>query len=176
MTRRILHLDMDAFFAAVEIQRRPELRGRPIIVGGHGDPRAPGVVSTATYEARRFGVRSGMPLRTAWRLCSQAVFLPVDFDTYAEVSAGELRAQGYRGRNVDGKAALRRLRNAHPRRDAHCAYRRSQCDPPGRWPLSRAVRVRAQGTSDRGARQRSRKGSRRGARLMRLVRQAWNGT
>ena len=100
MTRRILHLDMDAFFAAGEIQRRPELRGRPIIVGGHGDPRAPGVVSTATYEARRFGVRSGMPLRTAWRLCSQAVFLPVDFDTYAEVSAGELRAQGYRGRNV----------------------------------------------------------------------------
>jgi DNA polymerase-4 len=57
------------------------------------------VVSTATYEARRFGVRSGMPLRTAWRLCPQAVFLPVDFDTYAEVSAGELRA-GYRGRNV----------------------------------------------------------------------------
>ena len=100
MTRRILHLDMDAFFAAVEIQRRPELRGRPIIVGGHGDPRARGVVSTATYEARRFGVRSGMPLRTAWRLCPQAVFLPVDFDTYAEVSAGELRAQGYRGRNV----------------------------------------------------------------------------
>jgi DNA polymerase-4 len=86
-TRRILHLDMDAFFAAIELRRRPELRGQPVIVGGRGDPRARGVVSTATYEAREHGVRSGMPLRSAWRLCPQAVFLPVDFETYAAESA-----------------------------------------------------------------------------------------
>lgn len=54
--------------------------------GGHGDPTERGVVSTASYEARRYGLRSGMPLRTAYRLCPDAVYLPVDFDTYAEVS------------------------------------------------------------------------------------------
>jgi DNA polymerase-4 len=84
--RTILHVDMDAFFAAVEQLRRPELRGRPVVVGGDGDPRKRGVVSTASYEAREFGVRSGMPLRTAYRLCPHAVFLPVDFDAYREVS------------------------------------------------------------------------------------------
>lgn len=84
--RTILHVDMDAFFAAVEQLRRPELRGRPVVVGGDGDPRKRGVVSTASYEARAFGVHSAMPLRTAWRLCPQAVFLPVDFAAYREVS------------------------------------------------------------------------------------------
>ena len=85
--RRILHVDMDAFFAAIELQRHPELSGRPLIIGGRGDPRERGVVSTASYEARRFGVYSGMPLRTALRRCPQAVFLPVDYETYAAVSA-----------------------------------------------------------------------------------------
>ncbi len=84
--RRILHVDMDAFFAAIEQKRHPELAGKPIIVGGHGDPTERGVVSAASYEARRFGVRSGTPLRTAYRLCPEAVFLPVDFDAYADVS------------------------------------------------------------------------------------------
>jgi len=84
--RRILHVDMDAFFAAVELKRHPELRGRPVVVGGRGDPQSRGVVSTATYEARAFGIHSGMALRLAWRLCPQAVFLPVDFDTYARES------------------------------------------------------------------------------------------
>ncbi len=88
--RRILHVDMDAFFAEIEVRRRPELRGRPVIVGGHGDPRSRGVVSTATYEARQFGVRSGMPLRLAYRLCPQAVFLPVDFEAY-EVEAARIK-------------------------------------------------------------------------------------
>lgn len=84
--RRILHVDMDAFFVAVELKRHPELKGLPVIVGGRGDPRERGVVSTASYEARRFGVYSGMPLRTALRLCPQAHFLPVDYETYAAVS------------------------------------------------------------------------------------------
>jgi DNA polymerase-4 len=81
----ILHVDLDAFFAAVEQRDRPELRGRPVIVGG-GGPRDRGVVSTASYEARRFGIHSAMPLRTAGRLCPQAVFLPVDGAKYAQVS------------------------------------------------------------------------------------------
>lgn len=84
--RRILHADMDAFFAAVELLRRPELRGRPLVIGGRGDPHARGVVSTATYEARRFGIHSGMPLRTAYRLCPDTVFLPVDFPAYEAVA------------------------------------------------------------------------------------------
>ncbi|MGQ0549277.1 MAG: DNA polymerase IV [Armatimonadota bacterium] len=85
-TRTILHIDMDAFFAAVEQLRRPELRGRPVVVGGDGDPRKRGVVSTASYEARAFGIHSAMPLRTAYKRCPQAVFLPVDFAAYREVS------------------------------------------------------------------------------------------
>jgi DNA polymerase-4 len=86
-TRRILHVDMDAFFVAVELLRHPELKGEPVIVGGRGNPRERGVVSTASYEARRFGVRSGMPLRTALQRCPQARFLAVDYETYVGVSA-----------------------------------------------------------------------------------------
>jgi len=84
--RRILHVDMDAFFAAIELKRHPELRGKPVVIGGRGDPQSRGVVSTATYEARAFGIHSGMALRLAWRLCPEAVFLPVDFDTYVRES------------------------------------------------------------------------------------------
>ncbi len=85
-SRRILHVDMDAFFAAVEQQRRPELRGKPLVIGGSGDPMKRGVVSTASYEARRFGIHSAMPLRVAWKLCPEAVFLPVDYREYARIS------------------------------------------------------------------------------------------
>ncbi|MGZ5352218.1 MAG: DNA polymerase IV [Actinomycetota bacterium] len=79
-------MDLDQFIAAVEVLRRPELAGRPVVVGGDGDPTKRGVVSTASYEARRFGVRSGMPLRTAMKRCPEAVFLPVDAETYLAAS------------------------------------------------------------------------------------------
>ncbi len=87
MTRWVLHVDLDQFIAAVEVLRRPELRGRPIVVGGDGDPTKRGVVSTASYEARAYGVHSGLALRTAARRCPEAVFLPVDREVYETVSA-----------------------------------------------------------------------------------------
>lgn len=84
--RRILHIDMDAFFAAVEQKRHPELAGKPVVVGGDGDPTKRGVVSTASYEARPFGIHSALPLRTAYKLCPEAIFLPVDYGEYSRVS------------------------------------------------------------------------------------------
>jgi DNA polymerase-4 len=83
--RTILHVDLDAFFASVEQRDRPELRGRPVAVGGGGAGDR-GVVSAASYEARRYGVRSAMPLRTAAALCPDLVFVPVDGAKYASVS------------------------------------------------------------------------------------------
>ncbi|MBD3337090.1 MAG: DNA polymerase IV, partial [Candidatus Eisenbacteria bacterium] len=79
--RTILHLDMDAYFAEIEVLANPRLRGRPLVVGGRPGDR--GVVSTASYEARAFGVRSGMPLTKARSLCPQAVFIPCDPSKYA---------------------------------------------------------------------------------------------
>ena len=77
---------MDAFFAAVEQKRRPELIGKPVVIGGKGDPTQRGVVSTASYEARKYGIHSAMPLRTAYKLCPEAIFLPVDYGEYSRVS------------------------------------------------------------------------------------------
>ncbi len=84
--RTILHVDLDAFFAAVEQRDRPELRGRPVIVGGGGGEDARGVVSAASYEARVFGVHSAMSLREAYRRCPNGVFLPVDGRRYQAAS------------------------------------------------------------------------------------------
>ena len=83
-TRTILHVDMDAFYASIEQRDHPEWRGLPVVVGAPPDRR--GVVSAASYEARRFGVHSAMPSRTAGRLCPQAIFCPVDMPRYEAVS------------------------------------------------------------------------------------------
>lgn len=87
--RKIIHVDMDAFYVSVEVRDRPELRGRPVIVGG--SPQSRGVVCSASYEARRFGVRSAMACSRAQRLCPQAVFVHPNFEKYTEASR-EIRA------------------------------------------------------------------------------------
>jgi len=83
-TRAILHLDLDAFYASIEQRDHPEYRGKSVIVGGSPDRR--GVVATASYEARKYGVHSAMPSRTAQRLCPDAIFLPARFEVYRAVS------------------------------------------------------------------------------------------
>jgi len=86
-TRRVIaHVDMDAFYVSVELLRRPELRGKPVIVATGTDPHARGVVMAASYEARRFGVHSALPLAIAHRRCPQMVMVPRDFDSYRAVS------------------------------------------------------------------------------------------
>jgi DNA polymerase IV (DinB-like DNA polymerase) len=85
--RIIFHVDMDHFFTAVEEREHPPYKGKPVIVGA--DPKegkGRGVVSTCNYEARKFGVRSGMPISKAWKLCPQAIYLPVNYELYVKVS------------------------------------------------------------------------------------------
>lgn len=87
--RKIIHVDMDAFYAAVEQRDNPALLGQPVVVGG--DPRERSVVAAASYEARRFGVHSAMPMKTALRQCPQAVRISPDFHKYRRIS-GEIHA------------------------------------------------------------------------------------
>jgi DNA polymerase IV (archaeal DinB-like DNA polymerase) len=102
--RLILHLDMDSFYASVEMQAHPELRDKPVVIGA--DPkqgRGRGVVSTCSYEARAFGIRSAMPVSQAFVLCPQAVYLPPDFPLYAKVSEEVMtiiRSHGFRFQQV----------------------------------------------------------------------------
>ncbi len=93
--RTILHVDMDAFYAAIEQRDRPELKGKPVIVGA--DPkggRGRGVVATASYEARAFGVSSAMPISQAWKRCPHGVYLPPDMEKYAAVSRQVMEVLG----------------------------------------------------------------------------------
>src|SRR5512147_902721 len=87
MTRTILHVDMDAFYAAVEQRDHPEYRGKPVIVGS--DPKqgkGRGIVATCSYEARKFGVHSAQPISQAWKLCPQGIYIPPDMEKYERVS------------------------------------------------------------------------------------------
>lgn len=89
LKRKIIHVDMDAFYAAVEMRDNPELHGKPVVIGGSPQSRA--VVCTSNYEARKFGIRSAMSCAQAFRLCPQTVFLPPDFAKYTQVSS-QIRA------------------------------------------------------------------------------------
>ena len=83
----VFHVDMDSFFASVEVRERPELKGKPVVVGS--DPKGGkgrGVVSTCSYEARKYGIHSAMPVSQAYKLCTEAVFVPVNMKLYAQVS------------------------------------------------------------------------------------------
>ena len=86
MARRIMHIDLDAFFVSVEQREKPELKGKPVVVGGN--PKGRGVVASASYEARAFGLHAGMPLATASRLCPQAIFIEGSFPKYRQASQG----------------------------------------------------------------------------------------
>src|SRR5512144_67481 len=99
MMRIIFHLDMDAFYAAVEQRDNPELRGQPVIVGS--PPNQRGVVCAASYEARKFGVRSAMPSSTAARLCPRATFVPPRMDKYKAESAKLMEILGQTGAAIE---------------------------------------------------------------------------
>lgn len=85
--RVIFHIDMDHFFTAIEEREHPEYKGEPVVVGANPkEGKGRGVVSTCNYEARKFGVRSGMPISKAWKLCPEAIYLPVNYELYVKVS------------------------------------------------------------------------------------------
>ncbi|GAB3273693.1 hypothetical protein GCM10027449_11350 [Sinomonas notoginsengisoli] len=141
----MLHVDLDQFIAAVEVLRRPELAGRPVIVDGRGDPTERAVVSTASYEARAFGVGSGMPLRMAARKVPDAVILPVDHEAYLAASetvmatlraparrdrAGARLGRGLRGRRDRGPGGVRAAAaGRHPGADAAALQRGDRRHP-----------------------------------------------
>ena len=127
MGRWVLHVDLDQFIAAVEVLRRPELRGLPVVVGGRRRPDQARRRRTASYEARAFGVQSGMPLRTAARRIPDAVFLPVDKPAYEAASAEVMAALREHRRGRRGA----RLGRGVPRRRAPTTRRRSPARSSG---------------------------------------------
>lgn len=126
--RKIVHVDMDAFFASVEQRDRPELRGRPVAVGGSGE-RA--VVAAASYEARAFGVRSAMPMRRALRLCPELAVVPPRFDVYRRVSA-QIRAVFHRYTDLVEPLALD---------EAFLDVTRPKRGPPSATLVARAIKT-----------------------------------
>ncbi len=142
--RTIMHVDLDAFFVAVEQARDPALRGQPVIVGG--DPDGRGVVSTASYEARAFGIGSGMALATARRLCPHAVFLRGDFGAYRRVSQrfhSILRDYSPLVESAGLDEAFLDLTGCEPIIEAQCGPIPPGTSAPGEW-------ARAAGESIRG--------------------------
>src|SRR5688500_8617670 len=97
--RVIFHLDMDAFYASIEQRENPRLKGKPVIVGS--PPERRGVVCAASYEARKFGVRSAMPSATAGRLCPQGIFIPPRIDLYRDESRAVMRMVHEFGGNIE---------------------------------------------------------------------------
>src|SRR5207253_9854358 len=100
--RVLLHVDMDAFYAALEIRENPELEGKPVVVGADPRKHPRGVVLTASYEARKFGVRSAMSCVQAVRLCPDAVFVPPHFELYGRVSSEKIGRASCREEDCSG--------------------------------------------------------------------------
>ena len=136
--RVVAHLDMDAFYVSVELRRRPELRGRPVIVAGTG-PRS--VVTTASYEARKYGVGSAIPAARARRLCPDGVFLAPDFSHYRAVSAEVMGIVKQARRAGRGGRARRGLPGAHRPAGAACRHAADRRRDPGDDRLERVGRV-----------------------------------
>jgi DNA polymerase IV (archaeal DinB-like DNA polymerase) len=143
--RIILHLDMDCFYASVEMQAHPELRNKPVVIGadpkqGHGR----GVVSTCSYEAREFGIRSAMPVSQAFVLCPRAVYLPPDFTLYSKVSAevmAILRSSGFRFQQVSIDEAFLDISQLGSFRDAASFAEQIQATIRTRLDLSCSIGV-----------------------------------
>ncbi len=136
--RHIIHADLDAFYAAVEQLDNPELRGKPVLVGGRPENR--GVVATASYEARKFGVHSAMPMRTAIRLCPNGLIIPARFGRYREKS----------GQVMDIFAELSSAVEPLSMDEAYLDITDSVNEKQGHWPLGIAMELKRRVDSETG--------------------------
>src|SRR5271155_1781102 len=123
--RKIIHIDMDAFYASVEQRDNPDLGGKPVAVGY---PAKRGVVAAASYEARRFGVRSAMPSTIAMRKCAELVFVPPRFDVYRAVSDGSMRSSHARHLNCDLREKIEFFDTMGPKRSVGIGATFALCD------------------------------------------------